>query len=117
MTTKEIANRLVELLRQGQFETAQKELFAPDAISVEPAFTGQAPTEGINAIVENGVQFRASVEAWHGLSVSEAVSSANHISLALLVEATMKGQGRITMDEIIVYKVQDGKIVHEQFFY
>jgi hypothetical protein len=33
------------------------------------------------------------------------------------VEATMKGQGRVKMDEVAVYEVKDGKIVKEQFFY
>jgi hypothetical protein len=30
---------------------------------------------------------------------------------------TVKGQGRMKMDEIAVYEVKDGKIVKEQFFY
>jgi hypothetical protein len=33
------------------------------------------------------------------------------------MEVTMKGVGRIKMDEICVYKVEGGKIVKEQFFY
>ena len=33
MSTQQIAARLVELCRQGEFEAAQKELFAKDAVS------------------------------------------------------------------------------------
>jgi ketosteroid isomerase-like protein len=33
------------------------------------------------------------------------------------MDVTMKGQGRMKMDEIAVYGVKDGKIVSEQFFY
>jgi hypothetical protein len=33
------------------------------------------------------------------------------------MDVTMKGQGRMNMDEIAVYEVKDGKIVKEQFFY
>ena len=33
MTTAQIANRLADLCKQGQFEQAQKELFAEDAVS------------------------------------------------------------------------------------
>jgi len=36
MTTVDIANRLVELCRKGDFETALKQLFADDAVSIEP---------------------------------------------------------------------------------
>ena len=32
MSTTEIANRLVDLCKKGDFETAQKELFADDAV-------------------------------------------------------------------------------------
>lgn len=35
MTTTEIASRLVELCRSGQYETAHKTLYAKDAISIE----------------------------------------------------------------------------------
>ncbi len=34
MTTKEIAGRLIELCRKWDFEAAQTELFADDAISI-----------------------------------------------------------------------------------
>jgi limonene-1,2-epoxide hydrolase len=33
------------------------------------------------------------------------------------MDVTMKGPGRVQMDEIAVYEVKDGKIVKEQFFY
>ena len=36
MTTQQIAHRLAELCNQGQFEQAQKELFADDAVSIKP---------------------------------------------------------------------------------
>ena len=53
MTTQEIAGRLVALCRQGKFETAQKELFATDAISIEPYATTKAEGTGLGlAIVE-----------------------------------------------------------------
>ncbi len=36
MTTKEVADRLVEICRAGKIEDAQNELFAQDAVSIEP---------------------------------------------------------------------------------
>jgi hypothetical protein len=118
MTTEQIGGVLKELLQKGQFEMAQRELFAPDALSVEPASSGQPPVKGIDAIIEKGAQFRDSVQQFHALSVSEPIISYNHIALALKVELTFKGQDKPSiMDEIIVYKVEEGKIVHEQFYY
>jgi hypothetical protein len=33
------------------------------------------------------------------------------------VDITVKGIGRMKMDEVMLYEVQDGQIVLEQFFY
>jgi len=35
----------------------------------------------------------------------------------MTLDATMKGRGRINLEEICVYQVRNGKIVREQFFY
>jgi hypothetical protein len=33
------------------------------------------------------------------------------------MDVTMKGMGRMKMDEVAVYEVKNGKIVKEQFFF
>jgi len=117
MNTPEIASRLVELLRQGQFETAQKELFDQNAISIEPASSTLPEIKGLDAILQKGAQFRDSVENWYGITVSDPVVSDKHFALALQVDLAFKGQEKSRMDEIIIYQVEDGKIKHEAFFY
>jgi hypothetical protein len=57
------------------------------------------------------------IEEVHGTTVSDAVIAADHFSIALTLDVTLKGMGRVNMDEICVYKVKDGKVVLEQFFY
>lgn len=118
MTTQEIANRLVELCRKGNYEAAQKELFSPNAESVEPPQAqGLQTVKGLNAIIEKGHQWQSMVETVHGGSVSEPVVAGNRFSIALTADVTMKGTGRTNMEEIAVYDVKDGKIVKEQFFF
>ena len=46
MNTQEVANRLVELCRQGKNEDAINELYADNIISREPAGTPMEHTEG-----------------------------------------------------------------------
>ena len=53
----------------------------------------------------------------HGGFSSDPVVGGNFFSVAMGMDATMKGMGRIKMDEIAVYEVTDGKIVKEQFFF
>jgi limonene-1,2-epoxide hydrolase len=35
----------------------------------------------------------------------------------MVLDATIKGMGRMTLEEVCVYEVKDGKIVVEQFFF
>ncbi len=118
MTTNEIANRLAELCRKGDFEKAQKELFADDAISVEPQATPafEKETKGLKAIIEKGHKFETMVEEMHGITISEPMVSGNAFAISLQMDITMKERGRSNMSELCVYEAKDGKIVSEQFF-
>lgn len=118
MKTTEIATRLVALCREAKWETAQKELFADDAVSIEPQATPAfaKETKGLSAIVEKGHKFEAMVEQMHSLTVSEPLVANNAITCTMSMDITMKGKGRMQMAEICVYQVKDGKIVSEQFF-
>ena len=118
MTTQEIANRLAELCRKGDFETAQRELFAEDAVSIEPyaspAF--EKETKGLEAILEKGKKFEEMVEETYGNTVSEPLVAGNSIALKATMDMKMTGRDRESMSELCVYTVKDGKIVSEQFF-
>lgn len=118
MTTKEIANRLAELCRQGEFETAQKELFAEDVVSIEPfASSGfEKETHGLQAIIEKGHKFEEMVQEMHSTHVSEPLVTNNTIAFKFDMDITMKGRPRETMSELCVYKLKDGKIISEEFF-
>jgi hypothetical protein len=120
MTIEQIANRLTDLCRQGQYETAQRELFAQHAVSMEPENSpapGPKKLEGLDSIIAKGQQFQNMVEAVHSGSVSDPVIAGSHFAVAAVLDATFKGMGRQKMEEICVYKVEDGKIVSEQFIY
>ncbi|GAA4309077.1 nuclear transport factor 2 family protein [Compostibacter hankyongensis] len=118
MTTQQIAQRLAALCREGELETAQKELYADDAISIEPeASPGfDKETRGKDAILEKGHQFNSMVEKVYSYVVSEPLISGNTFAFTLEMDIKMKGRERDTMGELCVYQVRDGKIVAEQFF-
>lgn len=117
MKTEEIAKRLVALCREAKWETAQTELFAADAVSIEPyetpAFAKE--TKGLPAIIEKGHKFEAMVEKMHSLKVSDPVVATNSFACTMTMDVTMKGQGRMNMSELCVYVLKDGKIVSEAF--
>ncbi len=118
MTTKEVAARLSQLFKEFKWTEAQEELFSPDAESVEPAHAqGLQTVKGIDAIKKKGEDFDSMVEEMHGGWVGDAVVGGNFIALPMGMDVTMKGAGRVQIEEICVYEVKDGKIVKEQFFY
>ena len=118
MTIQEIADRLVGHCRAGNYTAAQEELYSDDAESIEPAHRpGLQTVKGRDAIVAKGKEYQNMVEEVHGGSVSDPVIAGNHFAVAAVIDATMKGMGRSTMNEIAVYEVKDGKIVKEQFIY
>ncbi|MEJ7769067.1 MAG: SnoaL-like domain-containing protein [Chitinophagaceae bacterium] len=119
MTTQEIAERLVDYCRKGQFEQAQKELYADDAVSVEPDETSGFPKEtvGLNNIIEKGNQFQSMVDEMHGCTVGEPIVASNAIAFTLSMDMSMKGRGRSMMEEICTYRIKNGKIIGEYFYY
>ncbi|HWK03247.1 MAG TPA: SnoaL-like domain-containing protein [Puia sp.] len=118
MTTPQIATRLIELCRQGQYETAQKELYAKDVISIEPHATPafEKETKGLPAILEKGHKFEAMTEKVYGTTASDPLITGNIIAFTLGLDIAMKGTSRSKMEELCVYQVKDGKIISEQFF-
>ncbi|MES2646336.1 MAG: nuclear transport factor 2 family protein [Bacteroidota bacterium] len=118
MTTTEVANRFNELAPKGQWDQIQNELFADNAVSIEPENSpGMETVSGLEAIREKGKKFDEMVEQMHGGYSNPPQVAGNHFAVVMGMDITMKGMGRMQMDEIAVYEVRDGKIVKEQFFY
>jgi hypothetical protein len=121
MTVKQIASRLVELCRQGNYEQAQQELFSNDAESIEPekAKAGGWDThvKGMDKIKEKAGRWQQMVEAFHGGSVTDPIIAGNFIAVGMMMDVTIKGMPRNKMEEICLYEVKDGKIVREEFFF
>ena len=118
MTVKEIALRLTDLCRQGKYDVAQKELYSNDAESIEPVESqGLGSVKGLDAIIEKGHQFQSMIEAVHSSTVSDPIIAGNTFAVAAILDLTLKGVGRVPMEELAVYEVKDGKVIKEQFFY
>lgn len=118
MKIQDIAHRLTALCREAKWETAQRELYADNARSIEaqasPAFPQE--THGLAAIIAKGKKFDGMVETMHAIAVSEPLVAENSFACTMQMDVTMKGQERFTMTELCVYEVQDGKIIAERFY-
>ena len=119
MTTKEVADKLVGLCSQGKFEEAMESLYGSDVVSVEAgAPPGQSrESKGIEAVKAKGEWWVANHDV-HSSTVEGPVIAGPYFSVAFKMDVTFKPEKkRFQMEEIAVYKVANGKIVYEEFFY
>jgi hypothetical protein len=118
MTTAEVARKLVELCRQQKIDEVQATLFADNAQSIEANdMMGPRVVTGLDAIKAKSIAFQEGVEEFHGATISDPIVAGNSFALTWTLDATFKGRGRMTIEEVCVYQVKDGKIILEQFFY
>jgi SnoaL-like domain len=119
VTTKEVADKLVKLCTAGKFEEAVKTLYSHDIVSVEPfAPPGQSPeTKGLPGVIAKGEWWVSNHEV-HSSVVEGPLVAGAYFAVTFKMDVTFKPESRrFKMEEVGVYKVADGKVVHEQFFY
>lgn len=117
-TVQEVAARFQELAQQENWFAIQEELFAEDVKSLEPAGAPYlSNAEGKAAVRQKGEDWVKRITAVHRLSTTAPVIGGEHFAVGREVDITVDGLGRIQMNELMVYRVREGRIVSEQFIY
>ena len=118
MTTKDVAEKLVSMCREGKVEEAKQEFFTDETLSIEPA-EGLLPkeTKGLQAIQKKAELFASMVEEFYTDIITDPVIAGDYFTIGWLSDMKMKGHQRQAMNEICLYRVKNGKIVSQQFFY
>lgn len=117
MTTQDVADKLVGYCKQGQFNEAIDALYDNNIVSVEPDGAPMKEVRGIEAVRQKTAHFNEMVEEMHGMEISEPLVADKFFSCSMKMDVTFKGAPRTTMSEICMYKVDNGKIVREEFFF
>jgi ketosteroid isomerase-like protein len=119
MTADEIAKKYVALCKEGKNDECLTTLFAKDAVSVE-AF---APP-GLERTVKGIEGLQAKSKWWrennvvHKAEVFGPYPHDDRFAVRFVYDVTNKpSQKRMTMDEVALFTVKDGKIAREEFFY
>lgn len=119
-TTTAVAEELVSLCRAGRNTDAIRNFYSSEIVSVESMGNEAMPSEtkGIDAIMEknkwwneNNIVNSANVE---GPFIADGDKFAVHYNYDVTSKQTGK---RNQMEEMALYTVKDGKVVHEHFFY
>jgi hypothetical protein len=117
MNTEEVAKKLVEYCRKGQWMKAVDDLYAKDIVSVEADTIGSMPAEmrGID-------QVRGKTEWWeknmqvHSAKVTGPFVARDTFVVQFDVDVTDKASNkRMQMLEVGIYNVKDGKVTREEF--
>jgi hypothetical protein len=119
VTTQEVAEGLAKLCSEGKFEEAMKAYYGEDIVSVE---AGAPPCQsreakGLPAVMAKGEWWTTNHDV-HSVKIEGPLVAGSHFAVTFKLDVTFKPQAkRFQMEEIAVYKVADGKIVYEEFFY
>jgi hypothetical protein len=118
-STLEIAKKYVALCKEGKNEVILDELFTKDAMSVE---AGAPP--GMDRTTKGLEGIRAKSKWWrenHTIHKAEVFGPYPHddrFAVRFLYDITnTPSNKRMTMDEVGLFTVSNGKIVKEEFFY
>jgi hypothetical protein len=121
MTTQEIANRYYELATQSKWTAIQDELHDDNVLCQEPEHAAQRGvqilTNGKEAVKAKSIANREMIETLHDQYCGVPIVAGNFFSLALKRDVTFKNRPRVTLEEIGLFQVREGKIVSELFFY
>jgi len=117
MSTAEIANRLVELCRKGQNALAQVELYDDNIESIESQKLKSRKVKGIKKVQRKTAMFFEMVQKIHNYEYTDPLIIEDHFCFKLTVDVTLRGIGRITLNEICMYHVKNEKIIKEEIYY
>lgn len=116
MTTSDIAKDLVVLCAAGKFDEAGEKYWADDVVSREAMEGPMAEIRGKAGVRGKGEWWNNSHDV-HSVKVEGPYVNGEQFVVGFTMDVTPKDTGqRMTMDEVGLYTVRDGKIAEERFF-
>lgn len=107
-------NDLFGYIRQGKIIEAMSEFYDKETVMRDNA---NPPTVGLAANVEREKQFMSGVKEWKGFNVTaQGVGDDVTFYECNLDFIATSGQP-VHMEQVVVAKWKNGKIVHERFYY
>ena len=119
MSVQTVAQKFVDLCRQGKNFDVMRTMYAPDIVSVEG---DGAETRGQPAVIRKSEDW-AGVNDFHGETVrgpfyNGAGGTNDQFAVYFTLDVTRKSTGkRVTLEEVGLYTVKNDKITREQFYY
>ena len=107
-------NDLFSYIRQGKIIEAMTEFYEQDAQMQENA---NPPTVGLAANIEREKQFMSGVKEWKGFNVTASAVGDNVTFYECSLDFIATTGQPVHMEQVVVSRWNNGKIVHERFCY
>ncbi len=120
MTTQEDADAIVVNIKKNDFSACYKNYYSEDVIKYEPkdsSIGSVRETKGLKAVLQNATDFHAIIEKFISKEISEPLVAGNFFSFRLCQEFELKSIGYVKLNELCAYRIMNGKIVYEEYFY
>ena len=92
-------------------------LYGENIVSIEPDGAPVKAVRGLEAVRQKTAHFNSMVEEMHGMEISEPLVADKFFTCSMKMDVTFKGAPRTSMTELCMYKVEEGKITREEFFF
>lgn len=116
-TTAELANDFVAMLKNNNSEGAAEKYNADDIVSFEAMDGPMAVCQGKDAVKKKS-DWWTNAHKVNSLSVGGPYVNGDSFAVRFTLNVTVKATGEThAMDEIGLYKLRNGKIAEERFFY
>lgn len=116
MDIRELAMKYAAMVEAGQMDEAAATFWHDDVETFEAMPGEMSHTKG-------RAEGRAKAEWWyanhevHGMESDGPYVHGDHFLIRMMIDVTPKDAERMQMTEVVQYKVADGKVVEEKYFY
>ncbi len=114
MSTRALEDKLNGMILAGKIMEAFEELYADDVVMVE---NFEEPCVGKVANRARELAFLEAVAEFHGATLGASAAEGDYSFSEWVFDVTFKGGARTVMKQVAARKWQDGKVVHERFYY
>jgi hypothetical protein len=117
MSTTNLQQRLNDLfdyIRQGKIIEAMTEFYDKETVMQDNA---NPPTKGLAANIEREKQFLSGVKEWKGFNVTASGVGDNVTFYECSLDFIATNGQSVHMEQVVVSRWNNGKIVHERFYY
>ena len=112
--TAALNQELDKMIGQGQAMEAFEKFYADDVVMQENT---DEPHRGKDVNRKREEEFFASIEEFHGAEMVGGAASGDRAYSEWTMDVTLKGVGRVQMNQCAARQWKDGQVVHERFYY